>query len=209
MQDISKVLENVPDWKGLAGWLSIESHPIETDCAQDVAQASCHRRELVLRYCNRQPSENPCKVAVDIANELEKMNHRLQAQQLRNLKFGKLAKCNSPYSVEDVRICDSPTDTGCGSVERERASGAEPMSTKQPLQGHHLSDPLSYSTETTVSPRPSDTLSISEAGLRGMDHSLNMEHRSLPFQFNVSLPHTSHVHVYDQEPISGAYGLLI
>ena len=87
VEDISRVLADVPDWKGLAGSLNIRSYDIETNCAQDVAQASyaCHRRELVRRYCDRQLSESPSKVAEDIAEALEHMNHKLQAQQLRNL----------------------------------------------------------------------------------------------------------------------------
>ena len=69
-------------------------------------------------------------------------------------------------------------------TERERnegASGAETTPTKQLLQGnvliqpasiHHLSDPFFCSTEPAVSPPPPGTQSTSEAGLRGMDHSL-------------------------------------
>ena len=139
VQVISKVLENVPDWKGLAGWLSISSHPIETDCAQDVAQASCYRRELVRRYCNGQPSEKPCKVAGDIANALDQMRHILQAQQLRELKFGKSVAKYSSLRECLYELCDSPADRRCSKVEREKgkqASAAETIPTN--LQGSIL-----------------------------------------------------------------------
>ena len=95
VEDISRVLADVPDWKGLAGSLNIRSNDIETDCAlQGVAQASCYRRELVRRYCDRQLSDSPSKVAKDMAEVLEQMNHKLQAQQLRNLQFGKSVASN-------------------------------------------------------------------------------------------------------------------
>lgn len=89
MEDISRVLADVPDWKGLAGSLNIRTYDIETECAQEIAQAPCHRRELVRRCCDKQRTENPYKVAGDIANLLEPMGHNLQAHKLRKLKFGK------------------------------------------------------------------------------------------------------------------------
>ena len=82
------MLADVPDWKGLAGSLNIRSSDIETNCAQGTAQAACYRRELVRRYCDQQVSDNPSKVAEDMAEELEGMSHKLQAQQLRKLEFG-------------------------------------------------------------------------------------------------------------------------
>ena len=104
--DIAQVLADVPDWKGLASWLNIRSNDIETDCAlQGVAQASCYRRELVRRYCDRQPSESPYKVAEDIAEVLEQMGHERQAQRLTKLEFGKSVsvKCSSqPYQERIV-----------------------------------------------------------------------------------------------------------
>ena len=103
--DIAEVLADVPHWKGLADWLNIRSSDIETDCAQDVAQASCYRRELVRRYCDRQPSESPYKVAEDIAEVLEQMGHKRQAQHLTKLEFSKSVsvKCSSqPYQERIV-----------------------------------------------------------------------------------------------------------
>ena len=85
MEDIALVLKDVPDWKGLANRLSIGSNDIETNCAVDPALAACYRRELVRRYCDRQPSEDLSKVVEGIAVELEQMNHKLQAQKLREL----------------------------------------------------------------------------------------------------------------------------
>ena len=89
VEDIAQVLAGVPDWKGLANRLSIRSNDIETNCVPDGDRASCYRRELVRRLCDLQKSENSSKVAEVIANALEQMNHKLQAQQLRNLEFGK------------------------------------------------------------------------------------------------------------------------
>ena len=88
MENIYQVLAGVADWKGLAGWLNTRSNDIETKCAQEDAQASCYRKELIRRYCDRQLSENPHKVAEDIAEALEHMDHNLQAQKLRSLEFG-------------------------------------------------------------------------------------------------------------------------
>ena len=88
MEDISRVLADVRDWKGLAGSLNIRSIDIETNCAQDVARAACYRRELVRRYCDGQQYENPGKVAEDIAEALEQMDQAFQAQKLMELQFG-------------------------------------------------------------------------------------------------------------------------
>ena len=91
MEDISQALADVRDWKGLTNRLSIRSDDIETYCAADSALAACHRRELVRRYCDKQPSGDPYKVAEYIAKVLEKMDHKRQAEQLRQLEFGKWA----------------------------------------------------------------------------------------------------------------------
>ena len=103
MADISRVLADVPDWKGLAGSLNIRSDDIEENCEQDVARASCYRRKLVRRYCDKQPSENPSKVADEIAAKLEQMDHTLQAGKLRELKFGK-------------SVTKRSSRTGCGGM---------------------------------------------------------------------------------------------
>lgn len=84
------MLADVPDWRGLADWLNIRSHDIEGNCATDVAHAACHRRTLVRRYCDGQLSQNPSKVAEDIAKALEMMNHGRQAERLRHLQRGEL-----------------------------------------------------------------------------------------------------------------------
>ena len=86
MGKISQVLAEVSDLGGLAGWLNIRSNDIEAKCAR---QGACYRRELVSQHCDRQQSENPSKVAKDIAVALEKMGHIRQAQRLRELDFGK------------------------------------------------------------------------------------------------------------------------
>ena len=88
MQLISRVLTDVRNWKGLAGWLNIGANAIEEECALDGAQAACYRRALVFICCNRQQSGDPHKVAEVIAEALGEMDHVFQAQQLRQLAFG-------------------------------------------------------------------------------------------------------------------------
>lgn len=96
MEDISRLLADVKDWKGLAGSLNVRSSDIETYCAQDVAQTSCYRREIVRRYLNNQLPKNPRTIVEDIAQALETMNHKIQAQQLREFEFSKsMAKRNT------------------------------------------------------------------------------------------------------------------
>ena len=65
------------------------SKDVERNCAQDVSQPSCYRQDIVRRYCESQQSGNPNKVAEDVAQALGKMKYEVQAQQLRNLDFGK------------------------------------------------------------------------------------------------------------------------
>ena len=103
VEDISRVLADMPDWKELADSLNIRSSDVETNCAQDVSQPSCYRRDLVRRYCDSQQSGDPSKVAEDIAQSLRKMKYEPQAQQLRNLGFGKLvAKHSNPRGLPPI-----------------------------------------------------------------------------------------------------------
>ena len=96
MAVISKELEGVTNWKGLASWLDVRSNSIETDCAREGSQAACCRQELVRSYCDKEPSGDPYTVSEDIAQELEKMDHKRQAKKLRQLQFGKcVAKGNN------------------------------------------------------------------------------------------------------------------
>ena len=89
VENITRVLVDVPDWRGLAGSLNTKVDDIEENCKPDVIPATCYRRSLVRRYCNMQQSENPSKVATDIAKALQQMDHKLQAERLRKLQFGK------------------------------------------------------------------------------------------------------------------------
>ena len=82
------------DWEGLAGWLDIKSSPIQSECQLKLngAKHECYRRSLVQRYCDKHPSEGPKEVAEQIAQVLEdKMGHKLQADLLRELRFGECA----------------------------------------------------------------------------------------------------------------------
>lgn len=89
------MLADVLDLKGLANWLNIGSNDIETVC---FSQAACYRRELIRRYCDRQQYDprNPGKVAEDIAEALEQMDYKLQAQQLRELFSKTVSKHSGP-----------------------------------------------------------------------------------------------------------------
>ena len=82
------------DWKGLALLLDLASSRIETECAQESSGArhECYRRSLIRRYCDKCPSGSPEEVAEQIAQVLEeKMGHKRQAQQLRELRFSESA----------------------------------------------------------------------------------------------------------------------
>ena len=93
---ISTVLKKVEDWEGLANWLNVGTIDIKTDCTGESSLAACYRRKLVRRYCDNS-SEDPYNVAEDIAKALDKMSLKRQAQQLRNLQFGKwVGKRSSP-----------------------------------------------------------------------------------------------------------------
>ena len=83
------MLSDVEDWQGLANWLNIRSDNIKEDCAQSNSLMMCHRRELVHRYCNKHLFD-PNKVAEGIAKKLEQMDHKHQAEELRQLQFGTL-----------------------------------------------------------------------------------------------------------------------
>ena len=83
MVAISGELAEVWDWKGLAASLNINTIEIETNCNLEPSPVTCYRRELVRRYCDRQQSADPRKVAEDIAAELERMSHARQGAQLR------------------------------------------------------------------------------------------------------------------------------
>ena len=100
VQTISNELSGVDNWEGLAGWLDIESSPIQSECQPKLngAKHECYRRSLVQRYYNKHPSEGPKEVAEHIAQVLEeKMGHKLQADQLRELRFGECAGDNGVH----------------------------------------------------------------------------------------------------------------
>ena len=94
VQKISEVLAGVDNWEGLAGWLNLAIEPIQVECQLKLngARHECYRRSLVRRYCDMCPYESPKEVAEQIAQVLEeKMGHKRQAQQLRELRFGECA----------------------------------------------------------------------------------------------------------------------
>lgn len=94
---ISSVLADVKNWEQLAGWLNMDNllvEGIKTECGvkytSDVERAECYRSELVQYFCDQQEFKNPSKVAEDIIAQLELMDMRHQAEQLRQLDFGKV-----------------------------------------------------------------------------------------------------------------------
>ena len=81
------MLEEVEDWEGLAGRLSLETIPIKTNCATSTDQASCYRRLLVRTHCDSLPSGDPGKVAKTITLMLDRMKKKKQAKKMRDLIF--------------------------------------------------------------------------------------------------------------------------
>ena len=82
VEEIVDVLEEVDDWKGLAGRLGINSLSIEESCS-GTAITRCYRRQLVRTHCDKSCDE-PGKAVADIAQILEKkMNMKKQARKLR------------------------------------------------------------------------------------------------------------------------------
>ena len=94
VEAISHVIADVEDWQGLADWLSIGRSSIEEGCARSNSPAMCYRHELVRLYCNKLSSHSS-KITEDIAHLLERMDHKRQAEQLRQLNFGK-SRSNPP-----------------------------------------------------------------------------------------------------------------
>ena len=80
-----EVLQEVKDWEGLAGRLSLETIPIKTNCATSTDQASCYRRELVRAHCDSLPSGDPRKAAKTFALMLDRMKVSRQAENMREL----------------------------------------------------------------------------------------------------------------------------
>ena len=90
MQEIAKVLEDVEDWEGLAGWLRINDTTIVDICAASTTATQCHKRTLLDLeiYCEKSPSGDPYKVVSDVADVLEsEMGMWKLAERLRELKF--------------------------------------------------------------------------------------------------------------------------
>ena len=83
VETISRILLDVQDWEGLAAAIPVNTIEVKTDCEQALSRAKCYRRELVRRYCDRQQSADPIKVAEGIAVELERMGNVRQGAQLR------------------------------------------------------------------------------------------------------------------------------
>ena len=89
VQQIVSELGSV-DWKVLAGWLDVGTDGIEENCLKQGGDlATCYRRSLVKRYCEK-TDHSPRQVADDMANVLENhMRMKKQANKLRQLTFSK------------------------------------------------------------------------------------------------------------------------
>ena len=83
VETISRILLDVQDWEGLASSIKVNTIEVKTDCEQALSRAKCYRRELVRRYCDRQQSADPMKVAEGIAGELERMGNTRQGAELK------------------------------------------------------------------------------------------------------------------------------
>ena len=89
---ISKVIEEVVDWAGLARWLCINPNNIITHCniIESNVLTSCYRRKLVEIYRDR-TAKSPQQVAENMARVLEdEMENKEVASELRELSFGEL-----------------------------------------------------------------------------------------------------------------------
>ena len=79
------MLLEVQDWKGLASELDIkigDQNAISSNCRDN--EAKCHRRSLVQNYCDAGGLAVEV-VAENIAQALESMGHKKQANNIRNL----------------------------------------------------------------------------------------------------------------------------
>ena len=87
---MSSVLEELEDWKTLAGWLDIRKatiNNINRNCAS-FELAQCTWRELVETYCDGDGGGDPYITASDIADILDsEMGKKSQAQRLKQLEF--------------------------------------------------------------------------------------------------------------------------
>ena len=83
VETISRILLDVQDWEGLTAAIKVNTIEVKTDCELSLSRAKCYRRELVRRYCDRQQSADPMKVAEGIAVELERMGNARQGAELR------------------------------------------------------------------------------------------------------------------------------
>ena len=89
VQTISNVLSGVENWEELAGWLNLESGPIQAKCLPKLngVKHECYRSTLVQQYCEKRGSRE--EVVEKISQVLEeKMNNKLKSQELRKLRFG-------------------------------------------------------------------------------------------------------------------------
>ena len=76
------------DWEKLGNRLDIGRatiNNIKEKCIHSITVAECRRRELVVAYCDKLPSGDPQRVALDIAWILDEMGQKRQAQILRQL----------------------------------------------------------------------------------------------------------------------------
>ena len=106
VQEIAAVLEEVEDWKTLAGWLNIRKatiNNINKNCPS-FELAQCTWRELVETYCDGDGGGNPYKTAADIAAILDrKMYKRNQSQQLKRLEFSSEFDWTA---IQQITCCD-------------------------------------------------------------------------------------------------------
>ena len=83
------MLLEVDDWAGLASELDIKTgdqNSIQSNCkaGSGLDVAKCFRRRLVQMYCDSTGLDGK-EVAENIAQALEMMHHKLQANEIRKL----------------------------------------------------------------------------------------------------------------------------
>ena len=105
VEEITAVLNEIEDWKALAGWLDIERatiNSININCPS-FELAQCTWRELVETYCDKIGGD-PDRTAAHIAVILDrKMRKRKQAQQLKQLEFTSEFNWTA---IHQIRCCD-------------------------------------------------------------------------------------------------------
>ena len=101
LRKIVRVLKEVTEWEILSLLLDVESRVrnwIKDDCLRQKNVATCYRMELVQHYCDK-TDRSLRQVANDMADVLDRMDMKKQADKLRLLTFSKLCCESNGYVI--------------------------------------------------------------------------------------------------------------